>query len=991
MAGILNHSLPTEATTFMVEEMCHILKHGGPDDEGIYACEEHPLVLGHRRLSLIDLSSCGHQPMSYANGRYVISFNGEIYNYLQLKNELRQAGSLFQTHSDTEVILAAFDAWGIDSFKRLNGMFAFAIWDNVDAKLYLVRDPSGIKPLYYAVTEEGVSFASEIRAFRPIPYLREENAVWPVYLMAYGHLPEPVSILKKVQPLTKGSFVCYDSRSRDFTKGYFKKYHFAEKYGNKEEVIVQIKDSLYQSVKRHLIADAPLGVFLSGGLDSSIIALLASRDKQSDLNTLSLYFEDHAFSEKKYQDMLLEQMACKRNQYLLKEEDFDENLPRILQAMDQPSCDGINTWFISRYAKENGLKAVLSGIGGDELYGGYPSFGRIGKANLLEKLPATLLKSGKFAALKSLKRLGYLSLGGAAGKYLFLRGQFIPHEIAQHLDVSEEQVWNILKEAPYCEDISQLSAGNQVSWIESNLFMQNQLLRDGDVMSMAHGIEIRVPFLDTEFIDLSMQIQSGIKYAGRPKQLLIDSFKDILPEPIWNRPKMGFSFPFKKWLANSEYVKDIVKPGSTDYRRFAKGNMHWSQFLSLMLIKNYRCANTSEAKVIHTSGQSFNKRSNIENHKVSAKKKKAKSVLFLTLRTFSSTGGIEKVSKVAGKALYEIGQETGGNLTIYSMYDGQQEVDKRYFPESIFTGFSINKLKFMVRCMRKGVKHDVVILSHVNLLLPGYLVKLLSPNTMIVLIAHGIEVWERLGDIKKFMLNQCEQVLAVSQYTAETLQHVNNVPAHKLQVLNNCLDPFLEPPLHEEKSEHFLNKYGFNNEDTILMTLTRLAARERYKGYDIVIQSLQMLRLTLPGLKYLIVGKYDEKEKQRLDTMIEKAGLNGQVTFAGFVPDEELAIHFNLADIYIMPSEKEGFGIVFIEAMYYNKPVIAGNKDGSVDALLNGRLGLLVNPQSLDEVTAAITDITSCKEKYLPDQQLLMDHFSYSTYKTKWKEILENI
>ena len=297
----------------------------------------------------------------------------------------------------------------------------------------------------------------------------------------------------------------------------------------------------------------------------------------------------------------------------------------------------------------------------------------------------------------------------------------------------------------------------------------------------------------------------------------------------------------------------------------------------------------------------------------------------------------------------------------------------------------------MVRCMGKGVKHDVLILSHVNLLLPGYLVKLLSPKTKIVLIAHGIEVWERLGGIKKFMLGQCEQVLAVSHYTAETLQHVNKVPAHKLLVLNNCLDPYLEPPLNEEKSQHFLNQYGFSKEDTILMTLTRLAARERYKGYDIVIQSLQRLRQIQPGLKYLIVGKYDDKEKERLDTMIEKAGLDGQVTFAGFIPDEELAIHFNLADIYIMPSEKEGFGIVFIEAMYYNKPVIAGNKDGSVDALLNGRLGLLVNPQSLDEVTAAIMEMASSREKYLPDQQLLMDHFSYQVYKAKWKEVLENI
>jgi glycosyltransferase involved in cell wall biosynthesis len=223
------------------------------------------------------------------------------------------------------------------------------------------------------------------------------------------------------------------------------------------------------------------------------------------------------------------------------------------------------------------------------------------------------------------------------------------------------------------------------------------------------------------------------------------------------------------------------------------------------------------------------------------------------------------------------------------------------------------------------------------------------------------------------------------------LKSVNGIPAHKLQVLNNCLDPFLPPPLFEEKNEHFLKKYRFGKKDIILMTLTRLAATERYKGYDVVIESLQKLRQTYPMLKYLIVGKYDSKEKARLDAIITKAGLEDRVTFAGFVPDEELANHFNLADIYIMPSEKEGFGIVFIEAMYYNKPVIAGNKDGSADALLNGRLGLLVNPESLSEVTAAITKMAACKEKYLPDQQLLMENFSYPLYKAKWKEVLENI
>jgi glycosyltransferase involved in cell wall biosynthesis len=418
--------------------------------------------------------------------------------------------------------------------------------------------------------------------------------------------------------------------------------------------------------------------------------------------------------------------------------------------------------------------------------------------------------------------------------------------------------------------------------------------------------------------------------------------------------------------------------------------MHWSQFLSLILIKNYRVGYDNLPNKLPL-GKSHRAPVVPLNKQSAQKSLSGKSVLFLTLRTFSSTGGIEKVSKVAGKALYEIAEETGGKLSVCSMYDEQQDIDEKYFPSPIFTGFGIKKLKFIVKCVQRGVDNQVVILSHVNLLLPGYLIRLLSPQTRLILIGHGIEVWEKFSGFKKLMLHRCDRILTVSHYTADVLKSVNGIPGHKLQVLNNCLDPFLEPPLCEKKSDHFLAKYKFSKEDMILMTLTRLAARERYKGYDIVIKSLQKLRQTHPMLKYLIVGKYDSQEKARLDAIITKAGLEDQVIFAGFVPDEELAGHFNLADIYIMPSEKEGFGIVFIEAMYYNKPVIAGNKDGSVDALLNGRLGLLVNPESLDEVTAAITKMAACKEKYLPDQQLLMNHFSYPEYKAKWKQMLQSI
>ena len=590
IAGIADKSLPKEALVSITKIMCDILRHGGPDDEGIYADPDHHLLLGNRRLALIDLGIGGHQPMSYSDGRYHITYNGEIYNHRDLKNELKNAGYTFRTQSDTEVILAAFAAWGTNSFIKFNGMFAFALWDQQTADLYLVRDASGIKPLYYAAGKEHIVFASEIRAFKAVSYLQEKDPDWQVYMMAYGHLPEPVTTLKDVKPLAKGSFIQYNIPTGSFKMQAFTQYSFTEKIDDKAEALELIKCSMKKAVTRHLFSDAPIGIFLSGGVDSAIIAKLAKSEQDTCLNTLSIFFEEEKYSEKKYQDILMDKLAGNHHGFLLKEKEFHDHLPGIINDMDLPGSDGINTWFISKYAKDSGLKSVLSGIGADELFGGYPSFGRMGKTIMLEKLPNSILRSGRFTNSKILRRLCYLSLHSAQGKFLFLRGQFIPGEIAAHLNADEKEIWSILEQPLYKEDISHLTVKNQASWMEINFYLQNQLLRDADVMSMIHGLEIRVPYLDNELMNLVLQIQSNIKYAGTlSKQLLIDAFKNLLPEAVWNRAKMGFSFPFTEWLTKDEYIINTLnnpgQKGINNYQKFVEGSLHWSQLMTLMLLE----------------------------------------------------------------------------------------------------------------------------------------------------------------------------------------------------------------------------------------------------------------------------------------------------------------------------------------------------------------------------------------------------------------------
>ena len=231
----------------------------------------------------------------------------------------------------------------------------------------------------------------------------------------------------------------------------------------------------------------------------------------------------------------------------------------------------------------------MSGLGGDELFGGYPSFNRMQAANRLARLPSALLKAGKYSGSKKLRRLVYLSIDGPVGKYLFLRGQFVPVDIARYLGINEAEVWNILKSQPIVPKIDYLTPLNQASWLETNLYMQNQLLRDTDVMSMAHGIEMRVPFLDKEFVQLSLQICSSVKYSGQlGKQLLIDAYKESLPQIIWNRPKMGFTFPFKEWFSNPMYsISQTGKDFSTFHARLKTNEMHWSQFFTLLMLEEY--------------------------------------------------------------------------------------------------------------------------------------------------------------------------------------------------------------------------------------------------------------------------------------------------------------------------------------------------------------------------------------------------------------------
>jgi glycosyltransferase involved in cell wall biosynthesis len=360
---------------------------------------------------------------------------------------------------------------------------------------------------------------------------------------------------------------------------------------------------------------------------------------------------------------------------------------------------------------------------------------------------------------------------------------------------------------------------------------------------------------------------------------------------------------------------------------------------------------------------------------------------FLYLTAFGQTGGIEKFNRIFLKALAETSSEKLITIKAFSCYDSKPNPD--YFPTNLFRGFGSNKVAFTIMSVFLVAKMDVIIIGHINLALIGLIIKLLYPSKKMILITHGIEVWNIHSLIKKIFLKKVDQILTVSEYTKKKIQLLPSVNINKIEVFHNTLDPYFSIPVHFDKPAHLLERYGLSSQDKIILTVARLSGTELHKGYDKVISVMQEILKIVPEAKYVMCGKYSQEEKDRIYKLIEDYRLQGKVILTGFVPDQELTEHYLLANLFIMPSKKEGFGIVFIEALACGVPVIAGNQDGSAEALLNGKLGTLVNPDSSLEIQQAI--IQQLKQKKVNKtelQQEVLNHFGYKVYKNRVKEVL---
>jgi len=330
---------------------------------------------------------------------------------------------------------------------------------------------------------------------------------------------------------------------------------------------------------------------------------------------------------------------------------------------------------------------------------------------------------------------------------------------------------------------------------------------------------------------------------------------------------------------------------------------------------------------------------------------------------------------------------------LWSLYDSNQDIMPQYLPATNFQGFSENRVNFVLRSVIKANKPDVIIISHINLAVIGLVIKLVHPKCKVWLIAHGIEVWRPLSMFKKMFLKRCDKIICVSTFTKQQMISRHQTDPSLCIVFNNAVDPFMKMPSLFTKPSHLLKRYGLTGEEPILFTLTRLASTEQYKGHDQVIKVISHLKVKFPGIKYILSGQYDNKEEIRIQKLITEYQVGEQVILTGFIEESELTDHFLLADLFVLPSKKEGFGIVFIEALACGLPVVCGDSDGSIDAICNGALGKAINADDLVALESAITGylqtpLTEEKRKYLQDQCL--SHFNEADYIKRLEDLINN-
>lgn len=590
ITGVINLDTD-EPLNEIVQRMNLAIAHRGPDADGIFL--ENTIALGHRRLSIIDTSEAGNQPFYSEDKNIVVVFNGEIYNYIELKHELSQDYT-FKTSSDTEVIIAAYLKWGVKCVEHFIGMFAIAIFDKIKNKTILFRDRLGIKPIYFFQKEKGIAFASEIRSLMASKLFEPKiSKKGFIQYLKYQTVHTPNTILEGVQMLKPGHFILVNNDGVAIQKYWsLEEQKLDSIQKDREEVKRNVRAILESAVEMRMRSDVPFGAFLSGGIDSSIIVGLMAKKSTHQVKTFSITFNEEEYDEGKYSRLIAEKYNTDHTEIKLSANDFLNLVPDAINAMDHPSGDGPNTYVVSKVTKEKGVKMTLSGLGGDELFAGYDVFKRLHALDQKKWLSNTP---------KAIR-------GAVGSAVLWMKPSVAGEKISELLKSSDlkldpayklsRQVWmdnsigklirNFELKNQYdlpLNDIEPEKNGviSYVSKREMSSYMMDVLLRDSDQMSMAHALEIRVPFIDHRLVEYMLKQSDNVKFPNSPKELLVDACSDVIPREIVDRKKMGFTFPWAIWMKNE--LKPFAEEGldalcKLEFVDEGQVKVYWKEFLN---------------------------------------------------------------------------------------------------------------------------------------------------------------------------------------------------------------------------------------------------------------------------------------------------------------------------------------------------------------------------------------------------------------------------
>ena len=618
IAGFVGSNTDPPAREDAVRRMCASMIHRGPDDAGMVSLG--PATLGMRRLAIFDPVN-GAQPMTTPDRRYTLVFNGAIYNFSALRSELESSGWIFRTHCDTEVLLAALAQWGELALGRLRGMFAFALWDAAEQSLLVARDPFGIKPLYYSFQGDRLVFASEVTALLASGVCAGEiDPEAASEYLAWLAVPAPRTIYRGIMSLRPGECL----RFRDGRLDIHPSWSFStipedpKPCATREEFVLGLRQRLESSIAAHVLADVPVGAFLSGGLDSAIVVGLMARASSGELRTFSIGFDEDSFTETDAAEESARYFGTIHHTRIITGDEVARDLDKLLEACDQPTGDGVNTYYVSQTAHQGGVKVALSGLGGDELFGGYPSFNTL--PVIARYLPAWWRLPPQVRSLA----VRCLAAGRSRSRKLadFLGSARDAHELAsmQRRVFSQGSQQSILapdvvaglKSSPFHpqlgllrEDVGNRELFSIMSAWEMRTYMADVLLRDSDMMSMRNSLELRVPFIDRPLIEWLWRQPSGVwDDRKRPKSALAEAAADVLPPGMARRKKRGFTMPFSVWMRSDlrPFLEDTFSAGSVGqsglfstasvqsiWRGFSSGSddREWSRLWSLAVLISF--------------------------------------------------------------------------------------------------------------------------------------------------------------------------------------------------------------------------------------------------------------------------------------------------------------------------------------------------------------------------------------------------------------------